>query len=61
MSLIIQFVASMININELQEEFLTTGDITLILERIREFVVPIIIISLINLFFTDDSAVLYYI
>lgn len=52
MAVINQFVASMINIAELQEEFQATGDITLILEKMRGLVVPILIISLVNLFFT---------
>jgi hypothetical protein len=52
MSLISQYASSMINIAEFQNELQNTTDFTVIIDKMRDLMVPILIISLINLFFT---------
>lgn len=49
MSLIIQYGSTFINIKELQ----TTSDPMVMLEKIKEYIVPILIISVISLFFSN--------
>ena len=55
MSFVIQYASTMINFKELQ----TINDPSLILEKIKEYIVPILLISLINLLFT--TILQYYI
>jgi hypothetical protein len=55
MSLVIQYASTMINIKELQ----TMTDPMLMLEKLKSYIVPILIISLINLLFT--TILQYYI
>lgn len=52
MALIIQYASSIINISEFQNELQNTTDFTVIIDKMRDLMVPILIISVINLFFT---------
>jgi len=49
MSLIIQYGSTFINIKDLQ----TTTDPMVLLEKIKDYIVPILIISVISLFFSN--------
>lgn len=55
MSLVIQYASTMVNMKELQ----TITDPMLLLDKMKEYIVPILIISLINLLFT--TILQYYI
>jgi hypothetical protein len=52
MSFVNLYASTLINMTELQEELQAGGDLTVVLDKLREFLVPLMIISLVGLFFS---------
>jgi hypothetical protein len=55
MSLIIQYGASLINIKDLQNiaNINNTPDLSVLLEKVKNFIVPVLILSVVSLFFSN--------